>query len=112
MFPHERSLVKRLEGKPFALIGVNSDPDRDKLKEMNQKEQITWRSFWNGPAGTRGPIAQQFGISGWPTIFLFDARGVDREKWGGSPGNEKLDAAIDKLIAEMEGEGKQEPVPC
>jgi len=33
MYPHERSLVKKLEGKPFALIGINSDTDRDKIKE-------------------------------------------------------------------------------
>jgi len=46
MFPHERSLVARLENKPFALIGINSDKDKDKLKESNEKEQITWRSFW------------------------------------------------------------------
>ena len=38
MFPHERSLVKRLEGKPFALLGVNSDEDKDKLKEQNEKQ--------------------------------------------------------------------------
>ena len=25
MYPHERSLVKRLQGKPFALVGINSD---------------------------------------------------------------------------------------
>ena len=25
MYPHERSLVKRLEGKPFVLLGINSD---------------------------------------------------------------------------------------
>jgi len=25
MYPHERSLVQKMEGKPFALIGVNSD---------------------------------------------------------------------------------------
>ena len=54
MYPHERSLVKRLAGKPFALVGVNSDTDRDKLKETLKEEQITWRSFWNG-GSTSGP---------------------------------------------------------
>ena len=29
MYPHERSLVKRLAGKPFAIVGVNSDDDRE-----------------------------------------------------------------------------------
>jgi hypothetical protein len=41
MYPHERSLVKRLEGKPFALIGVNSDRDREELKPILTSEQIT-----------------------------------------------------------------------
>ena len=33
MYPHERSLVKRLSDKPFALRGVNSDRDREKIKQ-------------------------------------------------------------------------------
>jgi hypothetical protein len=37
MYPHERSLVKKMEGKPFALIGVNSDEDRDALKPVLKK---------------------------------------------------------------------------
>ncbi len=32
MYPHERSLVKRLADEPFALIGVNSDADKKKLR--------------------------------------------------------------------------------
>ena len=31
MFPYERSLVKRMENRPFALIGVNSDKDKAAL---------------------------------------------------------------------------------
>ena len=33
MYPHERSLVKQLADKPFALIGVNSDSDLEKIRE-------------------------------------------------------------------------------
>jgi AhpC/TSA family len=32
MVPHERELVKRLDGKPFALLGVNCDGDREKAR--------------------------------------------------------------------------------
>jgi hypothetical protein len=31
MYPHERSLVQRLEGKPFALLGINTDDARAQL---------------------------------------------------------------------------------
>ena len=66
MYPHERSLVERLEGKPFALLGVNSDSDREKLKnEVLPKENITWRSFWNG-GSTDGPISNEWNVHGWP----------------------------------------------
>ena len=40
MYPHERSLVKRMENRPFALIGVNSDKDKAVLKKALEKEQI------------------------------------------------------------------------
>lgn len=105
MYPHERSLVKRLEGKPFALIGVNSDQDREALKKVLVEEKITWRSFWIG--NTQGPIPQQWLIEGWPTLFVIDAKGVIRHRHSGSPGDEALDKEIDTLLAEME---KEKPV--
>ena len=98
MYPHERSLVKRLEGKPFALIGVNSDPDKDKLKERMTKEQITWRSFWNGPKGPDGPISHAWNVRGWPTIYVLDAKGTIRFK--GVRG-EAMDKAVDELLKKI-----------
>jgi Thioredoxin-like len=104
MYPHERSLVKKLADKPFALVGVNSDPDLEKLKPVLAEERITWRSFWNGKEGTGGPISTEWNVHGWPTLFVIDHKGVIRHKYLGSPGEEKLDAAIDKLVEEAEKE--------
>ena len=98
MYPHERSLVKRLANKPFALIGVNSDGDRAKLKTVIQKENITWRSFWDG-GGTGGPIATAWNVQSWPTIYVLDAEGRIRYK---NVREATLDNAIDTLLAEME----------
>jgi hypothetical protein len=98
MYPHERSLVKRLEGKPFALIGVNSDKDRDDLKEVMKKEQITWRSFWNG-GSTAGPISTAWKVRGWPTIYVLDADGVIRYR---NVRGAEMDQAVDALLKEME----------
>ena len=105
MYPHERSLVKKMVDKPFALVGVNSDPDLKKLKPVLEEEQITWRSFWNGKDGTGGPISKEWNVHGWPTLYVIDHKGVIRHKWVGSPGNEKMDAAIEKLVAEAEKAG-------
>jgi hypothetical protein len=103
MYPHERSLVKRLEDKPFALIGINSDIDKDELKKDMEKEHITWRSFWNGPEGTGGPISTKWNVRGWPTIYVVDAKGVIRFK---NVRGEAMDKAIAQLLNEMEKDGK------
>jgi hypothetical protein len=97
MYPHERSLVERLAGEPFALIGVNSDKDREALKQTLVDEKITWRSFWNG-GSTSGPISTKWNVSSWPTIYVIDAEGKIRFK---NVRGEKMDAAIDTLLAEM-----------
>jgi len=100
MYPHERSLVKKMEGRPFALLGVNSDADREKLKEVMKKEGITWRSWWNG-GSTQGPIAAKWNVHGWPTIYVLDAKGVIRYKnIRGKP----LEEAVEKLVREAEGQ--------
>ena len=98
MYPHERSLVKRLANEPFALIGVNSDRDLAKLRPRLKEENISWRSFWNGPKGTGGPISAKWGVRGWPTIYILDHKGVIRFK---GPRGEKMDKAVDQLLEEM-----------
>jgi len=97
MYPHERSLVKRLADEPFALIGINSDNDREELKQVLEEEDITWRSFWDG-GSTNGPIATRWNVSGWPTIYVLDHEG--RIRFKGVRG-EAMDKAVDQLLAEM-----------
>ena len=72
MYPHERSLVKRMKDEPFVLIGVNSDAELAKLQPRLAEERITWRSFWNGPQGSL------------PSFRLSDYRGkvVVIDFWG------------------------------
>src|ERR1700730_1853275 len=101
MYPHERSLVSKLADKPFALLGINSDVNKEELKKVLEEEKITWRSWWNGPEGTRGPIAKKWNVHGWPTIYVLDAKGVIRHK---NLRGEKLEEALDKLLQEQGGE--------
>ena len=98
MYPHERSLVKQLADQPFALIGVNSDRDLEQIREVVKEKNITWRSFWNGPQGTGGPISTEWGVTGWPTIYVLDADGRIRYK---NVRGKEMDEAITTLLAEM-----------
>ena len=97
MFPHERSLVKQLAGKPFALIGVNSDKDLERARNAVEKKELNWRSFWNGEKGTMGPISIKWSVYTWPTLYVIDAKGVIRFK---NVRGEELDQAITDLLAE------------
>ena len=105
MIPHERSLVKKYENRPFALLGVNSDgtnteAGRAKYRKLATEMGVNWRSFRN--SGTNPPISKSWRVLGWPTLYYIDHEGVIRRKWIGSPGNEIIDAVLDKLIHEAE----------
>ncbi|MFK7766217.1 MAG: TlpA family protein disulfide reductase [Mariniblastus sp.] len=101
MYPHERSLVKKLADKPFAIIGVNSDGDLDEIRKITKAKNISWRSFWNGPNGASGPISTQWNVSSWPTLYLIDAEGKIRFK---NLHGAEMDDAITKLMAEIDHE--------
>jgi|SRR5581483_3806715 len=98
MYPHERSLVQRLADKPFAILGINSDADKAALKKTLDQEHITWRSWWDG-GSTEGPIASRWNISGWPTIYVLDSKGIIRYRDLRGP---KLDEAVDTLLKEIQ----------
>jgi hypothetical protein len=108
MLPHERSLVKRLADKPFALIGINGDDGDAALKAKNEKQQVTWRSFKNKRGDDQKAIADEWNVQGWPTLYLVDHKGVIRRKWLGSPGDEVLDKEIDALVEVAEKDTGQE----
>jgi peroxiredoxin len=98
--PHERELVERLKGRPFALLGVNGDEDTEAAQNVIKKEQISWPN-WNDPRtrdGT-GPIAERFHIHGWPSTFVFDAEGIIRVK---NARGENLAKHVDALLNELE----------
>ena len=98
MYPHERSLVKQLSDKPFALIGVNSDRDLEQIRQTVKEKNLNWRSFWNGPQGTGGPISTEWNVTGWPTIYILDKDGVIRYK---NARGAAMDKAVTELLAEM-----------
>ena len=96
MVPEERKLVERLAGKPFALIGINSDQDPAKLKAVVAKEKISWPCFRDGDAP--GPIAKAWNVHIWPTVYILDRQGLIRYRSLGT-GLDLADA-VDKLLGQ------------
>ena len=98
--PKERELVRRLEKKPFVLLGINGDADRETAKSRAAKEHITWRSWWDGQ---NGPIVEHWGVSSWPTHYVLDTQGIIRYK---NPQGDHFYQAIDRVVAEAEAGAK------
>lgn len=86
-----------MRGKPFVLLGVNSDRDLNAIRSVVAKESLNWRSWWD--KGIDGPIHTLWQISRRPAIHLLDAKGVIRYR---DIAPENVDAAIEVLLKEME----------
>jgi peroxiredoxin len=81
-YPYERLLLELYKNWPFAIVGVDSDGDRDAAKKAGVEHGLTYRSWWDGGGANSdsedGPIASAWGVVGWPTVYLLDAQGVIR----------------------------------
>ena len=103
MVPVERALARRMQGKSFAMIGVNGDGIMPDAKRAIEREKMTWPSFWNGKEGPKGPIATAWNVHGWPTIFVLDADGIIRFKFEGygSQSSNILNGSVDELMKKL-----------
>jgi thiol-disulfide isomerase/thioredoxin len=97
MFSQERSLVQRLAGKPFVLLGIVNDKDRAKAKKMVEDKGLTWRSWWDGE-DVGSPIMMSWQVRFWPTIYVLDHRGTIRYR---DIRGDDLDFAVDALLIAM-----------
>jgi hypothetical protein len=89
-----------MTGRPFVLLGVNSDKEKSTAQDAVKDNNLNWRSWWD--KSTQGDISSSFQIRGWPTIFLIDHEGVIQAK---NLRGSQLDTAIEQLVSRAEGDG-------
>jgi thiol-disulfide isomerase/thioredoxin len=97
LYPHERMLVERLKGRPFALVSVNTDSDKETLRKSTSSGEISWRCWWEG--GASWPNCARWRVSQFPTIYVLDGKGKIRAK---DVKGQALDDAVNRLLMEME----------
>lgn len=108
MYPFERVLVKDYQDRPFALLGINSDPS-SVLDGLVEQGKVTWKTWADGQ---HGPIAQEWNISSFPTMVILDHKGVIRHRFQGAPSSDALRRLVDQLVREAENElGLESPEP-
>ena len=95
MIPHEREMVERLKGKPFALVSISIDEKKETLAGFLAREPMPWTHWWNG---SDGGIIAAWDVQGYPTIYVLDDKGTIRYKDLRGP---ELENAVNGLLAEM-----------
>ena len=76
-YPYQRLLLDLYRNWPFALISVESGRDLAAARQSKTDARLLHRSFWDGGAKPGdGPIASAWAITGWPTVYVIDGRGV------------------------------------
>ena len=96
MFKHNKALVEANKNKPFVLLGINADKDKDKGINAEKEDQVNWESIWDG----NGSLQRAMHVSAFPTIVLLDHRGKARYRFKGAPPAVIIDRAIEKMMVE------------
>lgn len=98
LFPHEKALVEKYAGQPFALLGVNADHTLEMGKESQDRHALTWRSVWIGDP--EGPVAKRWRVDGYPTTYVIDAKGMVRS-WFVGANPDGVERAVSALLKEI-----------
>ena len=103
-YPYHRFVLENYQDRPIVLLGINSDAKLETIQQAKIDENLPYRAWWDGHgqpdeevAATKGPIATQWNVTGWPDIYILDEEGVIR--FVGDRGGEFI-AALDKLYME------------
>lgn len=103
-YPYQRGMLEAFKDRDVVLLGVNSDAVLDTIVQAKERERLDYRTWWDGHSqpeadlvAAKGPIATQWNVVGWPTIYVIDDEGVIRhaDKRGGA-----LVAAVDQLLVD------------
>lgn len=85
-------LVKKMEGKPFVLIGVTNDSVAS-LRSLQAEGTITWRNF----VDTKGELARQYRVQSLPFCYVLDHE--RKIQYYGNPGS-FVELTADALVLE------------
>lgn len=99
--PAVAKLVELYKDAPFTMIGINTDSDLESYTKKAKDADVTWRNAWMG-----FPIAEAFGISGYPTVLLIDIEGTVRWQGHFFDHNTKFDALLAELVEEARAAAK------
>jgi thiol-disulfide isomerase/thioredoxin len=104
MIPHTAKLHEKMKGKPLVIVSVSSDSQKEALTNFLKTTKMPWTHWWDG----QRKLSALYGISGIPTVYVVDHKGIIRHHQVGFGGNSHdLDTMVEKLVKEAEDSTKK-----
>jgi thiol-disulfide isomerase/thioredoxin len=95
--PRVKKVYQQFNPKGLEIVGVSCDRSKAALENQLAKDgEMTWVQLFDEQAKGWHPLASEYGVSGIPTMFLIDRKGVVRSVDAGM----ELEQLVGKLIAE------------
>lgn len=94
--PNVKQVYEKYKDNNFQIIGISLDENRNTLVGYLEKEGIAWSQFFDG-SGWKNQVAQMYGISAIPHMYLIDGEGMIRKS--GVRGH-ALEPAVAELVQE------------
>jgi thiol-disulfide isomerase/thioredoxin len=73
MIPQEQRLIKKYQGRPFALLSICTDESLEQAQKTAAEHKMAWPCWFDGG---NGPIARDWNVRGFPSIYILDEKGV------------------------------------
>lgn len=71
--------MSRLKDKPFEIVAISLDDERNALTHMLEHMKVPGIQTWDDK-GRENPIAKQYNVLRLPTWYLIDRKGVIRAR--------------------------------
>jgi RNA polymerase sigma factor (sigma-70 family) len=78
-YPRLRAIIDQYRGRPFVVLGINNNDNRDVLKELESRGEITWKCWWDGGNAQQdspGPITRRWNVRAYPSFIVLDHCGA------------------------------------
>lgn len=67
---------ERYRSKGFEIVSFSPDPDEKTIRDFQKKKfSMPWANAWIGPGSGQERLVTDFGVMGYPTYLLVDAKG-------------------------------------
>ncbi|HXJ60704.1 MAG TPA: TlpA disulfide reductase family protein [Verrucomicrobiae bacterium] len=97
--PRVKAAYEKYQEKGFAVIGISSDTDKTTLEKFLKEKGISWPQYFEGRAANK--FTAEFGINGFPHMFLVDKQGCLRfDDVRASGAVADFEGKIESLLAE------------